>query len=425
MVAILWIIVAWLGMPIQQPAGPSASEIDKLIERYFESERPQQIEIEKQLDSVILKAPKEIATWKDKLLKRAKNGRKAKLDALNFLIDEKKKLGKYLADDSKSSSLVVCMHGGGEGSGDAESAYGAFAGPLSKLNVLTVYPEVLRKLEHGWGEEDTERFVLDLIEAVKRTRKIDPNRIYLTGHSMGGYGTYTIGARNADTFAGLAAFAGAPTPYFDSRQRDKKVVYGIEDGILPNLRNLPIFFYQSLDDPQVTPEVNVFLKDEFPRRQKEFGGYAHRCEIVDGRKHDFPEAGPAPGVKWALSHVRDPRPKRVVWQPLRPWKRMFYWLWWENPIGGTLLDVSVSATNQITVISKLPGESAEKGANDPRDFCVFLDEKLVDVTKPVDVILNGERKFRDVPKATLATLLRTVALRNDPDLAFAYRIDLP
>lgn len=104
---------------------------------------------------------------------------------------------------------------------------------------------------------------------------------------------------------------------------------------------------------------------------------------------------------------------------------MFYWLWWENPIGGTLLDVSVSAANQITVNSKLPGESAEKGANDPRELCVFLDEKLVDVTKPVDVILNGERKFRDVPRATLATLLRTVALRNDPDLAFAYRIDLP
>ena len=46
-------------------------------------------------------------------------------------------------------------------------------------------PEVLEKTEAAWGDEDTEKFVLELIEGMKRTLKIDTNHIYLGGHSMG------------------------------------------------------------------------------------------------------------------------------------------------------------------------------------------------------------------------------------------------
>ena len=41
---------------------------------------------------------------------------------------------------------------------------------------------------------------------------VDTDRIYLTGLSMGGYGTWVVGAHHVDLFAGLAATAGAPTP---------------------------------------------------------------------------------------------------------------------------------------------------------------------------------------------------------------------
>lgn len=397
-------------------APPSKSEIEKLVERYFNASRAEQLQIEDSLDSMPPLSDKEVASWKTKLLARAKKGRRADLDAINYFVDPKQKLGKYLVDDSRASRLVIAMHGGGLGSGEAEQAKGSFTGALSKLDVLAIYPEVLRKTEHGWGEEDTEKFVIDLIEAVKRTRKIDPNRIYLTGHSMGGYGTYTIGARHADTFAGLAAFAGAPTPYFDERKPGEKIVYDIEDGILPSLRNVPLFFYQSLDDQNVTPEVNVWLSKRYPELAKEFGGYEHLCEIVDGRGHDFPQKGPDPGLAWTLKHVRDPVPARVMWQPARSWKRMFYWLWWEEPQIGARLDVEVlRAKNEIEVRTAI---------EDIKKLTLFVDSRLLDVTKEIVVRLNGDARFRVTPKNQLSTLLRTIATRNDPDLAFAMRIDL-
>ncbi len=398
------------------PTSPSRSEVDKLVDRYFDAPRQEQLTIEERLDLLPALTEKEVATWKEKLLKRAKKGKKAALDATNYFYDAKAKTGKYLVGgDTKSTTLVISMHGGGLGSGEAEQAKGSFESALAKMQVLAIYPEVLHKTEHGWGEDDTERFVIDLIEAVKRTRPIDPNHIYLTGHSMGGYGTYTIGAHHADMFGGLAAFAGAPTPYFDSRQQGKKVVFGIEDGIVPNLRNVPLFFYQSLDDKNVSPEVNVYINEQFPKWKEQFGGYDFVSEIVDGRGHGFPEKGPLPGIKWAMSHPRDPRPKRVLWQPAREWTHMSYWLWWESPELAAKIDASIEPNNKITI--KTPVKDLKK-------FAVFLDERLVDMKKEVVVTVNDSGHFSAVPKLTLSTLLRTICERDDADLAFPARIDL-
>ena len=54
---------------------------------------------------------------------------------------------------------------------------------------------------------------MNVLAMMRNEFNVDPKRIYLTGHSMGGYGTWTLGAIHADLFAGLAAFAGAPSCY--------------------------------------------------------------------------------------------------------------------------------------------------------------------------------------------------------------------
>src|SRR5262245_29244628 len=125
-------------------------------------------------------------------------GEKSPEKARNFLYDEKAKKGLYLlsAKGGGSGGLFFGLHGGGEGAGDAETAQGPWAGAVGGRGWIGVYPEVLEKTEAAWGDEPTEKFVLELIEVMKRTYKIDTNRIYLGGHSMGGYGTWTLGGRN-------------------------------------------------------------------------------------------------------------------------------------------------------------------------------------------------------------------------------------
>ncbi len=54
----------------------------------------------------------------------------------------------------------------------------------------------------------SERDVLNVLELVKREYQIDPNRTYLMGHSMGGFGTWWLGQKYADTWAAIAPMSG-------------------------------------------------------------------------------------------------------------------------------------------------------------------------------------------------------------------------
>lgn len=55
-----------------------------------------------------------------------------------------------------------------------------------------------------WGRLDA----LEAMDAVKKRYAIDENRIYLTGHSMGGHGTWHIGSLFPDQFAAIGPSAG-------------------------------------------------------------------------------------------------------------------------------------------------------------------------------------------------------------------------
>ena len=54
----------------------------------------------------------------------------------------------------------------------------------------------------------SEQDVLNVLEIVEREYKIDPDRIYLMGHSMGGFGTWWLGQKYADTWAAIAPMSG-------------------------------------------------------------------------------------------------------------------------------------------------------------------------------------------------------------------------
>ena len=123
-------------------------------------------------------------------------------------------------DGRRPFPLVVALHGAGSnhrhmlrrvfgldnvpGETDEEASRNEL--PLPEVPALVVAPygrgEVM-----GWdglGERDVLRVIAD----VRRAYKIDPARISLTGLSMGGGGTWTIGLRRPELFAALAPVCG-------------------------------------------------------------------------------------------------------------------------------------------------------------------------------------------------------------------------
>jgi hypothetical protein len=274
---------------------------------------------------------------------------------------------------------------------------------------------VLEKTECGWTDAGTEEFVLQLIDAAKCAGRVDPNHVYITGHSMGGYGSWTLGAHHADVFAGAAPFAGAPSPLF--RSPTDQTVTGIVDGVIPSFYNLPIAIFQSLDDPQVPPATNVFANQELLRwKERHPGGFEFRYVEVNGRGHGPPSEGYLPTLQWLAKHERNARPKQILWQPVLDWKRQFYWLYWHKPRRGALLQVEAKENNVIEVTNL----SEPKVCN---QLTLLLGAPLVDLQRDVTVNVNGQQRFQGRVPRTFSTLLLTLP-RYDADLLFDARADL-
>ena len=351
-------------------------------------------------------APKELAAMQ----KRWTKGRELeKKTGQSFYWEEEKK-GLFIVggDTKKPKGLALCMHGGGVGSGEASSAHGAYQGALAALDWLAIYPEVLQKTECGWTDAGTEEWVMELIDCARRTWDIDPDRVYLCGHSMGGYGSWTLGAHHADQFAALAPSAGAPTPIFDR----SNTLIDIAEGVVPNLRNVAIRIYQSSDDPQVPPDANRFAVKRLEEAKARWGGFDFEYWEVDGRGHGEPPGGYEAHLAKIAEIERTTHPDTVVWQPTLAWKQQSYWLFWDEPVKDMLVVARVGPEkNTIRVTSD----------GDVRGLSVLVDPKLVDPKKELFVYLNEVEVYRGIPVPDLATTLATGA-RGDHELAYTTRI---
>lgn len=117
--------------------------------------------------------------------------------------------------------------------------------------------------------ELSEKDVMNVLEIARRDFNIDPDRIYLFGHSMGGAGTYHIASKFPDVWAGLAVAAPAPSR-----------TAGVQPDALDKLKQIPILVLQG-DQDQSVP---VAQTREWVARMKQVG-LQHVYVEVKGADH--------------------------------------------------------------------------------------------------------------------------------------------
>lgn len=396
----------------EREAVPRGRALKELVERYLDADPTERRALREEADrryAPLLASV--IERTQDEMLQVARrHGPRLGSGGTNYWFDEKQKRGKYIVAGKPAKTLFLGLHGGGAGVGDA----GSMAAGMGGGGWFWIFPEVLEKTEHGWTDAGTEEFVLELVEAAKRTGRVDPNRIYVSGHSMGGYGTWTYLGHHPDVFAGGAAYAGAPTCYYAAQGGGFDAVV---EGILPNLLNSRFLVFQSTDDLNVPPAANVFAAAALGEwKQRRPDGFDFRYVQVDDRGHAAPKEGYLPSQRWVAEHVRVARPPRLLWQPVLDWKRQFHWLYWETPERNALLQVDAMGSNRIEVTTHA-GSGAVGGLS------LLLGAPLVDLAQEVVVTVNGEERFRGQVEPTLSTLLMTIP-RADPELLFHARVAL-
>lgn len=117
----------------------------------------------------------------------------------------------------KNAALFFSVHGAGvEAIGQAKAYEAKDWGTL-------VAPTNRRPRGFNW--EDWGRLdALEVLSIARKTFSPDPDRVYLTGHSMGGHGTWFLGATYPGNWAAIAPCAGYPT----------LKGYGSADGLVPD-----------------------------------------------------------------------------------------------------------------------------------------------------------------------------------------------
>ena len=121
--------------------------------------------------------------------------------------------------------LVVLLHGNGLTENQFMDSYNGELQRLADARGYIVAAPLGYRVDGGYGynngsrsaEEDrklqlSEKDVLNVLDLMRTFYRIDPARTYLAGHSMGGGGTWYMGARHAGLWAALGSFAAAATP---------------------------------------------------------------------------------------------------------------------------------------------------------------------------------------------------------------------
>lgn len=130
----------------------------------------------------------------------------------------------YRPKTSDRVPLVLFLHGAGERGDDnaAQLRHGVkqFLAQQEKYPCVVVAPQCPKgkkwnevdwhAASHLTPEKPSDPFasLIPLLEALQKELPVDPKRLYVTGLSMGGYGTWDLITRLPDTFAAAAPVCG-------------------------------------------------------------------------------------------------------------------------------------------------------------------------------------------------------------------------
>jgi len=150
----------------------------------------------------------------------------------------------------KPVPLVVLLHGYGA-TGQGQATYFGLDAQVAKRGFLLAKPDGTRDTD-GSGKRywnafpaccasvadsspvDDVAFLMALVNDVESAYPVDPDRVYLIGHSNGAFMAYRMACDHAETFAAVVALAGAVEPSLchPSRPVSVAVVHGTQDHVI-------------------------------------------------------------------------------------------------------------------------------------------------------------------------------------------------
>ena len=144
-------------------------------------------------------------------------------------------LPKDYGEKGKKWPLMLFLHGAGERGSNIEVV--KKHGPPKLIERGEDLPFIIISPQcpagTWWTELPDE--LMALLDEVEAKHAVDPNRIYLTGLSMGGFGSWALGIRHPERFAAVVPVCGGGERYLAERLKDTPVwvFHGAQDQVVP------------------------------------------------------------------------------------------------------------------------------------------------------------------------------------------------
>lgn len=169
--------------------------------------------------------------------------------------------------DETGRPLMLFLHGRGESRGPLSLV--AKWGPPKMIADGKQLPYVLVSpqcpAEDEWSSPTQQARLAELLGYLIEKHAIDKNRVYLTGLSMGGHGTWKLASNHLDLFAAVVPVCGRCDPQWAE-----------------NLKDIPIWVFHGNDDSVIPLSESVEMVDAI----KALGGSSIRFTTLEHIGHN-------------------------------------------------------------------------------------------------------------------------------------------
>ncbi len=291
-------------------------------------------------------------------------------------------------------SLYLSLHGGG--GAPAAVNDGQWRNQIRLYEPeegIYVAPRAPTDTWNLWHEGHIDALFDRLIENMVALEGVSRERVYLMGYSAGGDGVYQLAPRMSDRFAAAAMMAGHPN----------------ETSPL-GLRNIPFALQVgALDGGFKRNAVAVEWGKKLEElRAGDEGGYEHFVAVREGKGH-WMDMEDRVAVPWMAKYVRRRLPYRVVWKQDDVTHGRFYWL---------AMPEGEETAGQLVVARRAGQEVTVEKAEGVGELTVLLNDEMLDLDKPVRVVMGGKVLFDGKVARSAEVVRRTLEERRDPGLVF-------
>lgn len=350
----------------------------------------------------------------------------------------------------QATGLIIFMHGGGKTTSN-HGPSGCMRPPdarttgnsnhlgdlFDSTGMIAVGPSALpnRSSSRRWCLSKSDEYLADVISECKSRFNIDPDRVILIGHSMGGFGAYHHILRQPDRFAAVIANSGSwSMAYWPAiRGTPLCIVQGVHDarrGVRPHYTDVAygrwtdkLLTAENLDHvyfehngkhgiPHGRKKIAQFLDENRDTRRDAY--YPH-IALASPAGHKSAYCFPARHNRWLT--LDESTKGNLEYDELRAHSDGDFDSWrlehltTKHP--GAMIDAVNEGNNRIVVTTK----------NVAR-LTVWLHPRMVDTARPVTIVLDGKTRFEGRLKPSLLTALESYRRKDDWGLIYPMKVEL-